>query len=254
MGTVLAGATAIGLSLGLFGSGGSILTVPVLAYGLGMPEKTAIASSLAIVGGIALAGTLLQWRRGRVVGRCVIAFGGPGMIAAAVMGLASARIPAMAQMVLFAAVVLGAGIQMLRGTDEEAGDAVCGPLASVVTAGAGVGGLTAIIGVGGGFLLVPVLIRFGHLPLPQAIGTSLALIALNALTGLAGQLVSPAGLALDAGVIVPFVAIGTLGLVAGQFFCDRLPRRRLRHGFVGMLGVVAVVVLVRTFGGIPPSA
>ena len=248
MGTVIAGAVAIGLALGLFGSGGSILTVPVLVYGLGLPEKTAIASSLAIVGAIAMVGALLQARHGRVVGRCILAFGVPGIAGAALGGTLAAWLPGMLQMLLFAAVVLAASVQMFRGFERFDASGVCGPLPTVAAAGAGVGGLTAIIGVGGGFLLVPVLMRFGRLPIAQAIGTSLALIAVNALAGFGTHLVSPAELAIDPRVIGAFIAVGIGGLVAGQHVQTLLGGARLRHGFATLLlliggGVIAQALL-----------
>jgi len=245
MGAVLAGAAAIGLALGLFGAGGSILTVPLLVVGLGLPEKTAVASALAIVGAIAAFGALLQARRGRVAGRCILAFGLPGIAGAALLGLASAWVPAAVQMLLFTTVTLAAGFQMLRGRDLPTDEPRAWRPYRVAGAGFGVGGLTALIGVGGGFLLVPALLRFGGLTLPQAFGTSLALIAANALTGLAGQLASPASLALDAHVIGPFIGVGVIGLVSGQAVCERLPRQQLRQGFVVLLFSVAGLVLWR---------
>ena len=245
MTAVLAGAAAIGLALGLFGAGGSILTVPLLVVGLGLPEKTAVASALAVVGAIAAFGALLQARRGRVVGRCIVAFGLPGNAGAALLGLASAWVPAGVQMLLFTAVTLAAALQMLRGREQPAGDPGEWRPYRVAGAGFGVGGLTALIGVGGGFLLVPALLRFGRLTLPQAFGTSLALIAANAFAGLVGQLASPARLALDAHVIGPFIGIGILGLISGQAVCERLPRQQLRQGFVLLLLGVAGLVLWR---------
>jgi len=245
MGAVLAGAAVIGLALGLFGAGGSILTVPLLVVGLGLPEKTAVASALAIVGAIAAFGALLQARHGRVDVRCVIAFGLPGIAGAGLFGLASAWVPAGAQMLLFAAVTGAAALQMLYGREPTVTEGETWRPLQVAGAGFGVGGLTALIGVGGGFLLVPALLRFGRLTLTQAFGTSLALIAANALTGLAGQVASPAPLALDLHVIGPFIGIGVLGLMSGQAVCERLPRRHLRQGFVVLLLSVAGLVLWR---------
>lgn len=245
MGAVIAGAAAIGLALGLFGSGGSILTVPVLAYGLGLPEKSAIASSLAIVGAIALVGALLQARHGQVVGRCIVAFGVPGIAGAALGGVVAAWLPGAVQMLIFALVVLVAAVRMYRGFEHLDSGGVCGPLYAVAGAGAAVGALTAIIGVGGGFLLVPVLMRFGHLPMPKAIGTSLALIAINALAGFGAHLASPAQLAIDPLVIGAFIGIGIAGLVAGQHVRALVDGVRLRHGFATLLLLIGSGVIVR---------
>jgi len=245
MGAVLAGAAAIGLALGLFGAGGSILTVPLLVVGVGLPEKTAVASALAIVGAIAAFGALLHARHGRIDARCIIGFGLPGIAGAGLFGLASAWVPAAMQMLLFAGVTAAAALQMLFGREPKPAEGEIWRPFRVAGAGFSVGGLTALIGVGGGFLLVPALLRFGQLTLPRAFATSLALIAANALTGLAGQLASPAPLALDLHVIGPFIGIGVLGLISGQAVCERLPRQQLRQGFVVLLLGVAGLVLWR---------
>jgi len=235
----LVGAAAVGLALGLLGSGGSILTVPVLIYGLGMPEKMAIASSLAIVGAIALFGAVLQARSGHVVWRCIAAFGLPGFVGAAGGGIVAAYIPGSVQLLVFGVTLLAAAVTMLRGVDEATGGPACAPLPRIAGAGLGIGALTAIIGVGGGFLLVPALARFGRLALPYAIGTSLALIALNALTGLAGQALGPGPLPTDPGAIAVFTGVGIGGLLVGQHWCNRLPRHTLRRGFVVLLIAIA---------------
>lgn len=243
MTTVIAGAIAIGMALGLLGSGGSILTVPVLVYGLGMPEKSAIASSLAIVGAIALVGALMQVRHGNVVGRCILAFGIPGVAGAATGGLFAAWLPGSVQMLVFAVVVTVAAVQMYRGFGHYDASGTGGSLPAMAGAGAAVGALTAIIGVGGGFLLVPVLMRFGRLPIGKAIGTSLALIAINALSGFSAHLLSPAELALDGRVIGIFIAVGVAGVIAGQHARARLDATRLRHGFATMLLLVGTGVI-----------
>jgi len=249
MGAVIAGAAIIGAALGILGSGGSVLTVPVLVYGLGLAEKSAIANSLAIVGSIALFGALLEARRGRVVLRCLLAFGLPGVAGAALGGIGTGWLPGSVQLTLFGVVAILAAVQMLYGREPAAHDSECGPLPAAVAAGAGLGVLTSLIGVGGGFLLVPALIRFGGLDLPRAIGTSLALISVNASAGLIGQVASPAVLALDPVTIGIFVAVGCTGMVAGQRVSRWLPRAQLRQGFVAMLVLVAGLVLLRATVG-----
>lgn len=246
----LAGALVIGLALGLLGSGGSMLTVPVLIYGLGMPEKTAIASSLAIVGSIALFGGALQAYRGGVVPQCLAAFGVPGLVGAMGGGIMAGYVPATVQLIIFAGVLLGAGVLMLRRGAEEPAGPVCGPLPQVIAAGAVVGMLTGLIGVGGGFLLVPALQRFGHIGLAAAIGTSLALIALNAAVGLMGQWVSGAVAAIPLGTVTVFIGFGIAGLLTGQYAGSRIPVLARQYTFVTLLfgvgGYTLLEVLIRT--------
>jgi uncharacterized membrane protein YfcA len=241
----LAGALAVGLALGLLGSGGSMLTVPILIYGLGMPEKTAIASSLAIVGGIALIGTVLQARRGLIVTRCIAAFGLPGLVGAVGGGMLAGSVPSTLQLSIFAGVLLAAGVMMLRQGAQEPTGPVCGPLPQVVAAGAGVGMLTGLIGVGGGFLLVPALQRFGHIGLAAAIGTSLALIALNSALGLAGQWMSGAMRAIPIGEVTVFIAFGVAGMLTGQYGGTRLPIRVRRYIFVALLFGIGGYILLQ---------
>lgn len=244
----LAGALIVGLALGLLGSGGSILTVPVLIYGLDMPEKAAIASSLAIVGGIALFGSALQAIRGNVVGRCVVAFGVPGLIGAAVGGSLAGFVPATAQLSVFAVVMVVAGVSILRPRAECADGPVCAPLSPAVAAAGGVGLITGLIGVGGGFLLVPALLRFGHINLPAATGTSLTLIALTAFTGLAGQRMSGAGTDLPPALIALFIGVGIAGLLGGNYGRTRVPTALLRSVFATVLFVIAGYTLLDLAG------
>ena len=246
MTAALLGATVIGLALGLFGAGGSILTVPVLVYGLGMPEKTAIASSLIIVGAIALAGALLEARHGRVVARCIGAFGVPGIIGAALGGTLAGHIPAAVQMITFAVVVLLAAIAMRRPDTAPQPGPPCGPLWRVATAGAVVGAVTGLVGVGGGFLLVPALLRYARIELRAAMATSLALIALNCAVGLAAQWWSGAVSAVPFGRVALFIVVGAAGMLVGRHAGRRLPQRGLRQGFTLLLGLIGIFVLVHT--------
>ncbi len=248
MTAALTGALVIGATLGLLGSGGSILTVPVLIYGLGLPEKTAIASSLAIVASVALAGAALHTRRSGISRRCLWAFGLPGIAGAAAGGALAGYVPAPMQMTLFAGVLLGAGVMMLRRTGDDPASPLCGPLPPMLAAGAGVGAITGLIGVGGGFLLVPALQRFGHIGLSVAIGTSLGLIGLNSVLGLTGQWMSGAVTAIPLAEVALFIGVGMAGLLAGQYGGSRLPIRLRKHAFVGLLfavgGYTSLQVLV----------
>lgn len=250
-----AGALAIGLALGLLGSGGSILTVPILVYGLGQSEKVAIAGSLAIVGGIATIGAAVAARANRVAWRTVALFGLPGMIGAALGTEIATRLSGSVQLTLFAVVMLAAAVSMLRparrpGQPPNLDQTLPPPRARSRLAldGLVVGTVTGLVGVGGGFLIVPALVVIGGMPISLAIGTSLAIIALNAWTGFLRHLGALAahGLALDPTVLVVFIAIGGCGATLGTRLAGRLPAERLRRGFALFLLALGAFVLWRT--------
>lgn len=182
----LIGALLIGLSLGLLGSGGSILTVPVLVYLLEQPEKVAIAGSLAIVGAIAAVGSLPYARQYQVDWRSVAWFGIPGMAGTWLGALASQWIPGAAQLALFAVVMLLAAWLMARPPGLEPRSMDQRAAWKIIIDGLAVGLLTGLVGVGGGFLIVPALVLLGGLGMRVAVGTSLVIIALKSTTGLIG--------------------------------------------------------------------
>ena len=248
------GAVAIGLSLGLLGSGGSILTVPVLVYVVGQPEKVAIAGSLAIVGGIALAGALPWTLRHQVDWRSVFWFGLPGMAGTWLGAAASRWIPGTVQLMLFALVMLMAAWMMFRPPRTPAGAAPAAPRSRllVVVDGLLVGLLTGLVGVGGGFLILPALVLLGGLAMHRAIGTSLWIIALKSFSGF-GKYVAvlgSAGLALDWRLIGLFTAIGAGGSLAGHQLAGHLPQALLRRLFAGFLVLMGLFIIIRTAPGL----
>lgn len=248
------GAIAIGLALGLLGSGGSIITVPVLVYLVGQPGKIAIAGSLGVVGAIALIGALQNAWRGRVVWRSVLWFGLPGMAGTWAGAWLSGYVSGALQLVVFALVMLAASVMMFRRADYRPGQAPR-PLALVVVDGLGVGALTGFVGVGGGFLIVPALVLLGGLGMHAAVGTSLAIIAMNALTGFAKhlQVLDAQGLALDWPVLATFVLLGAAGSVVGSHYAVRVPQATLRRVFAVFLVLMAAFILYesgpRAFAG-----
>ena len=180
----LLGAVAIGLTLGLLGSGGSILTVPVLVYLAGQPDKVAIAESLAIVGAIAAVGALSYTRQGLVDWRAVVGFGVPGIVGTFLGAVLAAHVPGPVQLALFGVVMLAAAGAMFRGRAALAGEARPSRPAWIIAAlGVSVGVMTGLVGVGGGFLIVPALVLLVGLDMRLAVGTSLSIIVLNSLTG-----------------------------------------------------------------------
>lgn len=239
------GALAIGLSLGLLGSGGSIITVPVLVYLVGQPEKIAIAGSLGVVGAIALVGALQNAARGRVDWRSVAWFGLPGMVGTYAGAWLSGYVHGAVQLTVFALVMLAAAVMMFRRARYEPAAGSRRPLAKVVADGLAVGALTGFVGVGGGFLILPALVLLGGLGMHIAIGTSLAIIALNAFTGFAKHLhlLSLQGVSLDWKVLGTIALIGAAGSVAGSHFATRIPQAALRRVFAVFLVAMALFIL-----------
>jgi uncharacterized membrane protein YfcA len=234
------GAIAIGLSLGLLGSGGSILTVPVLVYLLGQPEKLAIAGSLAIVGTIAAFGSIPHIRAGQVHWRSVLLFGVPGMAGTWLGAWLSGYVSGAFQLALFAVVMLVASVLMLRPIDCSAPVATPRAQWKVTVDGLLVGIVTGLVGVGGGFLVVPALVLLGGLPMGVAVGTSLLVITMKSFAGFAGYLSSVTIPWETAGAVV---AAAIVGSVIGGRLVSLIPADRLRKGFAWFVVVMAVFIL-----------
>jgi uncharacterized membrane protein YfcA len=243
----LIGAILIGLTLGLLGSGGSILTVPVLLYLVHMPDKLAIASSLGIVGGISLAGAIPYALHRLVRWRFVLLFGIPDMLGAWVGAWIGSYLPGAVQLLIFAIVMLAAATVMLR---RPVLHETTEPHAAwkIVLIGLAVGVVVGIVGVGGGFLIVPSLVIFGRLMMREAIGTSLVNIMLASFTGFARYLVSLSahGLHVDWGIMGLFVLVGAFGSFAGHQIAGRIPQHRLRQLFGVFLVLMGIYIVWRT--------
>ncbi len=247
---IILGALLIGLSLGLLGSGGSILTVPVLVYLLGHDDKVAVAESLAIVGGIALSAALPYARSREVDWRSVLLFGLPGM-AGTYGGAWLARwVPGEIQLVLFACVMLLAAWMMFQRpkqsmAEQDSVEPRRQAAWKIIGEGLGVGVLTGLVGVGGGFLIVPALVILGRLPMRLAVGTSLVVIALKSFSGFFKYLdvLETLQLAVDWETIGLFVVVGILGSLVGKAISGRINQASLRRGFAGFLVVMGIFVL-----------
>lgn len=250
----LLGAVAIGLSLGLLGSGGSILTVPVLVYLVGQPEKIAIAGSLAIVGGVALAGAIPWTIKREVDWRSVVWFGIPGMAGTWLGAAVSPWIPGPVQLFLFALVMLMAAWMMFRPAKVRPEGYVHVPRSRtlIILDGLGVGVLTGLVGVGGGFLILPALVLLGGLAMHRAIGTSLWIIALKSFSGFAKyvSVLGAAGMVLDWRLIGIFTAVGAGGSLVGQQLAGRLPQQKLRKMFSVFLVLMGLFIIARTAPGL----
>ncbi len=239
----LAFAVLIGIALGMLGGGGSILTVPVFTYVAGLDPKVAIAASLPVVAIISAFGALGHWRAGNVDVRTAYTLGVFTMIG----GFAGARgavlLSGQAQMLLFAAVMIAASVSMLRGASIGP---VVGPASPrlpttrVAPLGLGVGMLTGVVGVGGGFLLVPALVKLANLPMRVAVGTSLLVIAMNASAGTLGYI---GQVSMPVKLLVPFTLIALVGTGIGTGAAQRVPQATLRRGFAALLLVVSGFIL-----------
>ena len=248
----LVGALIIGLTLGMLGSGGSAITVPLLIYLVGHGAKESIAESMAIVGLISIFAAIPYARSNQIDWRSVWCFGIPGMlgtfIGAYLGGLSSEAL----QLVVFAGVLLAAAYSMLRKAkipceQSEGANAFRPPIRVIAMQGIAVGCLTGFVGVGGGFLIVPALVLLGKLPMRLAIGTSLVIIIFNAIVGFAKYehyLISN-NTSVNVQTIVAFATIGIVGSMIGRTINARLNQQLLRQVFACFLVVLGSFVMLR---------
>lgn len=240
----LALAVVVGITLGLFGGGGSILTVPLLIYVTGLGTKEAIATSLVVVGITSIGALVTHARAGRVQWRTGLIFGATAMVGAYVGGRLGPLVPDTVLLVGFALMMLATSVAMIRGrrdtSPREAGEHHIG---LVLVEGVVVGLVTGIVGAGGGFLVVPALVLLGGLPMATAVGTSLLVIALKSSAALAGYL---SAVQIDWSLALAVTALAVAGSILGGRFAGRLDPDRLRRGFGVFVLAMAVFVLAQT--------
>lgn len=242
---VLAG--LVGLSLGLLGGGGSILTVPILVYVLGFDPKQAIAMSLGVVGTTSLVGAWRQWKDGNIQLRVAFIFG-PVAMAGTVLGARFATyVSGEAQLILFACVMLVAAMLMFRDRRDDRAAPEGVPqrmrVGSIVALGIAVGILTGLVGVGGGFLIVPALVLLGRVPMRKAIGTSLLVIAMNSMSGFATYL---GHTDIPWRFMLEFTVFAIAGMFAGTRLARHVPQARLKRMFAVFLIVMGLFILWRS--------
>lgn len=231
----------IGLSLGLLGSGGSIITLPVMVYVAGIPVSQAVGMSLVVVGGTSAVGSYLRFREGEFSGRAAVFFTLSGMIGAFSGAKFTHLVAAKTLMLLFGGLMLIVGAALLRKRSAAAAPKTCHPV-SCLAAGAMVGVLTGFLGVGGGFLILPALVLLAGLEMKTAIGTSLAIISLNSAAGVLGQL---RYVSLDWMLTLGFLSVAVVGMLGGQLLAKRLSSQTLQRGFAWAVIALGLFLVVK---------
>jgi uncharacterized protein len=232
-------ALLIGISLGALGSGGSIVTLPILVYVAGVAPKSAVGMSMAIVGGTSFLGSYFHWRSGNFVPKAALLFSATGILGAYLGSIGTHMVSSSVLMLSFSLLMLVVGTLMLSGKQSvSASNATCSPY-RCIPAGFVVGLVTGFMGVGGGFLIVPALVWFAGLDAKRAIGTSLSIIAVNSAAGLAGQLHYTQW---DWSLTSKFVVCSLIGMGLGIPIARRAPERALRKAFAVVVLAVAVSI------------
>jgi uncharacterized membrane protein YfcA len=228
-------ALLIGVSLGVLGSGGSIVTLPILVYVAGVPPKSAIGMSITIVGGTSFLEAYFHWRNGNFVPNAVLLLGITGILGAYLGAIGTHLVSASVLMVLFSVLMLRVGGLMLAGKPPvSVPNAQCRPC-RCIPVGFVVGLVTGFLGVGGGFLIVPALVWFAGLDAKKAIGTSLGIVGVNPAAGLVAQLHYSQW---DWLLTNEFVACSLVGMGIGVPVARWAPEQALRTVF----GVVVIAV------------
>lgn len=262
-------AICIGISLGLIGGGGSVLAAPVLIYIMQIAPKSAFAMTLVIVGITSVVGILPHWRQGNVNLKVAAIFAPPAM-AGAYMGARIASLPLVTptlQLMTFAVMMLIAALSMIHRGNGKPGELLsphhqdshdvsvsggAGVIAqahphkyrnlAIAVEGLGVGILTGFVGIGGGFLVIPALVLLGGLPMKEAIGTSLIILALKSVTGFAGYV---GHVPVNWMLMTTFTIAASAGIVMGAFLTRFIQPKQLEKGFGYFVLAVAIFILVK---------
>tara|TARA_B100000795_G_scaffold186460_1_gene141717 strand:- start:2405 stop:3199 length:795 start_codon:yes stop_codon:yes gene_type:complete len=251
-------AILIGVTLGLIGGGGSILTVPALVYIMGLNPVLATAYSLFIVGIAALVGAFKNSKLGNIDYKTGFVFALPSFIA--VYYTRRILVPAIPQeifslngfvltkdmgvMLFFAFVMLLAAISMIKGRGTSTGvknKQFNYPI--IIIEGLFVGVVTGLVGAGGGFLIIPALVLLAGLPMKKAVGTSLMIIAIKSLIGFTGDLANE--LVIDWEFLFSFSALAVVGIILGTYLSKSVQGAKLKKGFGYFVLLMAVTVILK---------
>jgi len=249
----------MGLSLGLIGGGGSILTVPILVYLFDVDPVLATAYSLFVVGLTSLVGSYSHFKTGNVHLKTALVFGIPSIIS--VYATRKFIVPVIPDpvfsvgsitftkplfvMVLFAVLMLLASVSMISKPKKSATEKgeINYNYPIIFLEGLLVGGVTGLVGAGGGFLIIPALVLLAGLPMKQAVGTSLLIIALKSLIGFTGDL--GAGQAIDYKFMLIFSAFAMVGILAGSYLTRFIPNEKLKPAFGWFVLVMGLYILAK---------
>lgn len=253
------GAIIIGIIVGLMGGGGSIVTVPILVYLLGYSPVVATGYSLFVVGVTSLFGVFMYSKRGLVKYSEAVIFGVPAAIT--VFLVRHYIVPAIPEklfsigdfvvtnnvflMVIFAGMMLFASFMMIRKKKtrvekEDAEQAITNRYI-IVLQGIGIGLLIGLVGVGGGFLIVPTLVLFSKLDMKVAVGTSLLIVSVNSLIGFIGDIINRE---IDWSFLLIFTCLSVLGIFAGNAFSKKISGSRLRVGFGWLILIMGIYIFI----------
>jgi uncharacterized protein len=243
-------ALAVGIVLGLLGGGGSILALPIFLYVFRVPTEPAITMSLAVVGISAFVGFLTHWRQRTVDLGVAIPFGLFGMAGAFITARVTHLVPESIRLALFTIFAFTAAVAMLRDSlraqpvdvaREESRrrgrfSALLGVQAVLV------GALTSLIGAGGGFVIVPALVLLARVPVKPAVGSSLLIITLNAVSGFLGHLGT---VTVDWPLVGSFSVVAGAGAIAGSMVQRRVPQARIKQGFAVLILTLGTYLVLR---------
>jgi uncharacterized membrane protein YfcA len=257
----LLASSIIGISLGLIGGGGSILTVPVLVYLFHVDPVLATAYSLFIVGLSSLVGAFPKYKAGMIDIKTAVVFGTPSILAVfltrkvlvpaipatlfEVAGIAVTK--ALAMMILFAVLMVAASVSMIRDKKKEAYDTNEPRIFNypmILLEGAVVGVLTGLVGAGGGFLIIPALVMLSKLPMKQAVGTSLLIIAAKSLIGFTGDVMENAD-KMDWTLLSAVTSLAVIGIFIGNQLSKKIDGAALKKGFGWFVLVMGVYIIIK---------
>jgi uncharacterized membrane protein YfcA len=246
----------IGISLGLIGSGGSILTVPILVYLFQINPENATSYSLFIVGITALFGAMRHYSLGNLKIKSALYFALPSVISLLlVRTILLPKIPNslltfgtfeltkdMLIMVVFALLMMAASFAMIRKTPTTATPTKIN-YSRLGIIGFLVGFITGFLGAGGGFLIIPALLFFANLPMKQAVGTSLFIIFINALIGFAGDVVG--GVVMNYQLLFTIAAIAIIGMLIGTQLSKKIDGAKLKPLFGWLVLVMGIYIIAK---------